>query len=290
MKKIFLYIVTIFILTAFISCSEDIVSTQPTPENNFMYPFEKETSWFYGTRNFITNIRIDSAENPFSTDSLTGYGDASFLRDTVIDQDTLRIFKNSHSEEGHAHSTYELYKQTDSGLIRFAYYSDGTNFGPFRPVENYRFSINSFSFNSLNEMFYYFYLENINYKTENSNIDTTLIFDNPPVTALKYPITEGMEWHFKTIGITKFTKKYLNYVNVESAGNNYYCIKLQKFWYLNNSQTPEANIIYYDYFSKQGMVKRDFTIKDIAVSNQLGKVIGYIDAKEESFLYLYIQP
>ncbi|MBL8007175.1 MAG: hypothetical protein JNJ56_06555 [Ignavibacteria bacterium] len=282
-------IISFFLCLIFPSCGDDPVTTENNPDNNFRYPFSIGSSWYYGTRNFLTNIRIDSASNPFTTDTLTGYGDASFISDTVINSDTLRLFRNSHSEEGHAHSTIELYKQTDSGLIRYAYYSDGTNFGPFRPAGGYRFTFKNNSFNSLNDLFG-FYSGDESGLSDNNFSDSVLYFDNPPVTVLKYPLTTGSEWLFKITGTTKFTKKYLNYENTESSGMNYYCIKIRKFWYMNNSAMPEANLIFYDYFSGSGMVKRDFTIKDIQVSNQSGKLIGYIDAKEESFLNIFIQP
>ena len=53
---------------------------------------------------------------------------------------------------------------------------------------------------------------------------------------------------------------------------------------------PDPHLIFYDYFSKDGMVKRDFTIKDVAVSNSSGQLIGYIDVKEEAFLNIFSQP
>lgn len=282
-------LISVFFCLIISSCGDDPVTTGNSPDNDFIYPYSIGNSWYYGTRNFITNIRMDSASNPFTTDTLTGYGDASFISDTVINSDTLRLFRNSHSEEGHAHSTIELYKQTDSGLIRYAYYSDGTNFGPFRPEGGYKYSFKNKSFNSLNELFGFFSCDESGPGGKNFS-DTVLYFDNPPVTVLKYPVTAGSEWIFKIIGSTKFTKKYLNFENTESSGHNYYCIKIQKFWFLNYSSVPEENLIFYDYFSASGMVKRDFTIKDIQVSNQFGNVIGYIDAKEESFLNIFIQP
>ena len=274
-----------------IGCSDDSVnnfSANPQ-ENNFTYPFAINSFWYYGTRNFVNNFRPDSLRNIFGSDTITGYGDARFIRDTVIGFDTLRILRNNHADVGHSHATFELYKQTDSGLVRYASYSNGNNFGPFRAGSDIKFSFNDKNYNSLNEIFNY-YKYNIDNFKEIVSGDTTLILDDPPVNSLKYPVSENLMWDFFNNNNLKITKKYLDFENINLLGTNYYCIKIQRQWYFDNSEIPDANLISYDYFSKDGMVKRDFLIKDIAVNNKLGQVIGYIDAKEESFLNFYLQP
>ena len=224
----------------------------------------------------------------FPRDTLTGAGGAIFLKDTVINQDTLRLLRNSHSDPGHGHATLELFRQTDTGLVRVAFYSDGVNFGPFRPNPNsVTLSFNGKNYHSLNEIFNYYKYDLI----DNFSGDTTLIFDNPPKVAIKYPIVQNNEWIFNIVNsATKQTKKYTTFETVNSMGISYYCIKIQKQWYLDGSNNPDSRLIFYDYFSKEGMIKRDFIIKDIAINNSLGQLIGYIDAKDEAFLNFYTHP
>ncbi len=38
------------------------------------------------------------------------------------------------------------------------------------------------------------------------------------------------------------------------------------------------------------MIKRDFLLKDVLVSNNFGDPIGYIDVREEDFLNFYTLP
>lgn len=289
-KKVFIVLILLFTIVA-CSCNDENVSNSSvdSQENNFTYPFELNSFWYYGTRNFVSNFRPDSLRNIFGSDTLTGYGDARFIRDTIIGNDTFRVLRNNHADEGHSHATYELYKQTDSGLVRYASYSNGNNFGPFRAGSDTKFTFNGKDFNSLNEIFNC-YKYDANIFKDNTSGDTTLIFDDPPVNSLKYPISENLMWDFFNNNNVKITKKYLNFENVNLLGKSYHCIKIQRQWYFDNSEIPDKKLNYYDYFSKEGMVKRDFLIKDIAVNNNLGQVIGYIDAKEESFLNFYLQP
>lgn len=273
-----------------ISCSDNdthnnlislpVVDT--TSRNNFKYPYNINSFWYYSTRNFVTNLRPDSVGVYFSTDTLIGYGDASFEKDTILNQDTVRLLRNSHSEPQHSHTTLEYYKQTENGLIRIAYLSDGINFGPYRSSNNnLKYSVNGKSFRSLNDIYEY-------YKMENST-SGKLVFDDPPITAIKYPIVQNEEWDFVSYGTTRITKKFTDFETVNSAAGSFYCIKIRRNWYYN-SPAPDTNYISYDYFAKEGMVKRDFRIKDILISNQSGTPIGYIDVKEEANLNLYTLP
>ncbi len=282
----------LFLFSSFIiSCgdqNDEVINPTVEPtlnQNNFKYPYNINSFWYYTTRNFVTNLRPDSLSVYFGRDTLVGYGDASIVRDTVINGDTLRLLRNSHSEPAHSHTTLEYYKQTDSGLIRIAFYSDGVNFGPYRPLNTHLiYSVNGKTFNSLNEIYYY-------YNSDNS-VSGSLIFDDPPTTAIKYPIVQNEEWNFITYisaaDTTRITKTFTDFETLILPSGTFYCIKIQRNWYYS-SPTPDTNYISFDYFSKEGMIKRDFRIKDILVSNTQGP-IGYIDVKEEANLNLYSLP
>ncbi len=283
-------LIYIFITFIYSSCSDNVVnnnlSTPIESENNFKYPDKVNSFWYYTTRNFVTNLRPDSIRIYYPTDTLIGYGGATVLSDTVINNDTLVLLQNNHGSAGHNHTTLEFYKQSDSGLIRIAYYSDGTNFGPYRPgLNSLHYTINDKSFNSIDELMNYY-----NNDFDKPASDTTIIyFDDPPIRALKYPITENTEWGFVTYGTTRITKKYTNFETVNLIMGSFHCIKVQRNWYYN-SPVSDPRFISFDYFSKDGMVKRDFTIKDVLVSNNLGIQIGYIDVKEEDNLNLFTHP
>lgn len=267
------------------SCSDstdnNVSPTQSNPERKFKYPVKLNSYWYYGTRNFIFNIRPDSINIYFSTDTIPGYGNSAFEKDTVVNSDTLTLFRNVLSTSGHAVTTNELYKQTDTGLIRIAHYTAGSNFGPFRSANNFSYSHNGKSFSDLNDLFEYF-------TGEHYQSDTSFYFDDPPVKVLQYPVTENTEWNFFNNGSSSINKTYLNYENVTVNAGTFFCIKLKRDLFYNS--VKDTNYIYYDYFSASGMVKRDILIKDVNVSNQFGQTIGKIDVKEEVFVNLYNIP
>lgn len=276
----------IFLMTTIFSCSDDYVNNNSpgTPSDNFVYPTKLNTLWYYTTRNFLTNLRGDSVHFYFTGDTTVGYGAAKIERDTVLNGDTLRLLRNSHSDPLHSHTTLEFYKQTDSGLIRVAFYSDGANFGPYRPSGNSLiYSLNGKNFTSLNDILQYSF-------PENNKDDTTLIFDNPPIRVIKYPVSGNSEWEFVSYsGNPRITKKYTDYEEVTTTAGSFHCIKIQRNWYYN-SPNPDTKFRSFDYFSEKGMIKRDFVIKDVVIQNQNQDTLGIIDVKEEAELNIIIQP
>lgn len=282
MIRIFSRICFTCCLICICSCNENsdnIVSSGNSNNKDFKYPLNINSYWHYGTRNFVFHLRPDSINIYFSTDTLYGYGNAKVKNDTVINSDTLIQIQNVHSLSGHANSSVEFYRQTDSGLVRVAYYSNASNFGPFRQMNNLNFSFNGNNFNSLSELIGFC-------KGEYSQSDTALVFDDPPVKVLKYPLTENSEWNMLNTGTYSVNKKYLNFENVTVNAGTFYCLKIKKDLYYNSS-APDTGYIFYDYFSESGMIKRDLLIKDVNVSNSSGQTIGKIDIKEESFLNIY---
>lgn len=282
MKKIIQKIFILFCAVAALSCSDDSVNSNniPPADENFKYPYRTNALWYYTTRNFVTNLRPDSLNVYFSTDTTTGYGGAQFVKDSVVNGDTLKLLRNSHSTPQHGHTTLEYYKQTDTGLVRLAYYSEGTNFGPYRPLNNnIKLHFAGKNFSSTDELLEF-------HNADMSADDTVLVFDDPPVLTIKYPIAENSEWNFVIYGTTRITKKYDGFENVTVPAGTYHCAKIRRLWYYN-SPTPDPRSISYDYFSKEGMMKRDLIIKDIIVSNSQGQPIGLIDVKEEAEVLSY---
>lgn len=267
------------------SCSDDTQSSNNPnePQRDFKHPYSINSFWYYTTYNFVANYRPDSIRNIIAPDTIVGYGSALFSSDTVIAQDTFRILRNTHSSEGHTHTTIELYKQRDTGLIRHAFFSSGTNFGPFRNGSNVKYSFHGKEYLSTADLKHA--LRQFDFRG-----DTTLTFDDPPILALRYPVSEGSEWLYLDYGATKIKKKYSGYEEIASNGRSYFCAKVKRNWYINNSTIPDSNLQFVDYFAKEGMVKRDFVIANVLVSNSLGEPMGYIDVWEQAILNFYTDP
>ncbi|MBS1517665.1 MAG: hypothetical protein JSS91_06230 [Bacteroidetes bacterium] len=273
-----LNLILIFLCVTFYSCEQNSTGVNNSEEYvNLKYPFTLNSFWYYTTKNVTVNIRPDSIKNYFNQDTLTGFGISEFISDTVIYTDTLRILKNEFSLSGHSSVTYEYYLQTDSGLIRKAYLFSGSNLGPYRGDIMYEY--NKKIFNSAEDIF-------LRADLNLSNTDTLLTIDDPPVRVLKYPAELNTDWSLFSSDYLKIRKKYTGFQNVSIFGNKFRCAVISRYFYFNSS-LPDNNYIFTDYFSKEGIVKREILIKDISILNKTGEQIGLIDLSELSYVTIY---
>ncbi|MFZ1320871.1 MAG: hypothetical protein WAT71_04885 [Ignavibacteria bacterium] len=271
----------LLILISISSCSDNSQNGNNIEyDENFKYPYSLNSFWYYSTKNAVINIRPDSLRQIYNGDTITGYGIASFINDTVIENKNVKILKNEYSLDGHSSMVREYFEQTDSGLIRLASLSSGSNLSPFRGKYNYY--INGKYFNSLNEL-------SFGVKNDLQPNDSTVILDNPPVMTLKYPLEINYEWELINNGFVRILKKYSGFENINISGKNFHCMKISRNYYFS-SNLPDENFITTDYFAAEGIVRRDLLIKNINVVNEIGTLLGYIDLSEKTTVNLYSIP
>lgn len=258
----------------FYSCSknDDAIVSPETPDN-FTYPFTLNSTWFYKTTpSYI--FHPDSVRQYIpDLDTAIESGYTFWKNDTIYSGVNARVLRGNHSSTAHAYSTTEFYVQTDTGLVSVGYTDDyGPGFGPFRPSQN-----SAFSYNGIN----YFSVKDFLLKM---SVDFA---SNAKVNSIKYPITQNMEWFFRSIGtIQTQRKKYLGFETVQTPAGTFNCIKIQRKNYTGNPEVLDTNYISYDYFSKSGMIKRSLIVKNNPYYHN-GEVIGYFDIVQDVVLNSY---
>lgn len=281
MNLSFICVLFCIVLISFSSCSDNSQSGNDITYNeNFQYPYSLNSFWYYTTKNAVINIRPDSLKRIYSSDTSTGYGISGFINDSVIDNKNVRILKNEYSLDGHSAIVREYYEQTDSGLIRLASLSNGSNLGPFRGNINY--FINGNYYRSLNEILFSF-------QNDLMSNDSTVKLDIPPVKTLKYPLEINSEWELIDNGFVRIIKRYTGFELINISGKNFYCMKVGRSYYFSGG-LPDENFVTTDYFSPEGIVRRDLLIKNISVTNEFGTILGYIDLTEKTTVNLYSIP
>ncbi len=279
LKYLFKIIISLFAAIV-ISCSisscksENIVSpVQQDTSTNFKYPFTNNSNWFHTTRNFVFNIRPDSIKHYFNTDTLIENGFSVLKNDTVINGVTYKIYKTDHSSTAHAYTSIEYFRQIDSGLLCSSTNVEGTGFGPFS-LNGSHILYNGKSFEDIRTL--------INFASGDNSENQIA----PDLKCLQFPIVPGLMWFFRKIdAITDQYKKYLSYETVNSLTGNFNCIKIQRQNLLGG--IPDTNIVLFDFYSKVGILKRDYHLKNIQYTNSMGQVLGYFDVKDEVVLNSY---
>ena len=271
-KFLFVLIVLAF---SFISCSDDNVTTPPPSEpvdtSTFIYSIGIGSSWSYTTYFTVSNIRPDSIVHYFSHYPVTGNGSINVLYDTTIGSYTARCFHEIYNEDSVSYSSSFYFLNSDSALICPGYRQDNfQSFNPYTVNSTIHYFYNGKSYNELRDI--------VNdYSGFDNQTADSLVLEDPPVECVKYPVLKGTQWVFKSIpGSYVFFKKYLNFENVTVGSQRISCVRTQR------TRTGTNDLILYDFYSRFGQMKKDYTVKNVQVRNSQGFPIGFAD-----YNYLY---
>jgi hypothetical protein len=259
----------------FHACSDDNPANPPPSEpvdtSTFIYPIGIGSTWSYSTYFTVSNIRPDSIGHYFSHYPVSGSGSINVLYDTTIGIYTARCFFETYNEGTVTYSSRFYFLNNDTALICPGYRQH--NFQSFNPyIVKYRmsFRFQGRSFSELRDILAYYN------EFTNSGSDS-LIIEDPPVECLKYPVLKGTQWVFKNIiGGPVIYKKYINFENVTVDTQKIGCVRTQRI------RTGTSDLVLFDFYSRFGQLKKDYTVKNAEVRNPQGFPIGFVD-----YNYLY---
>ncbi|HRE41952.1 MAG TPA: hypothetical protein PLG90_11520 [Ignavibacteria bacterium] len=258
----FSVIILLFVIISGCSNDDNPAGVNTNPFDNFRYPYTDNINWFYKYRNIIHNVRPDSIKQYITIDTIPGTGVSIWTGDTLIAGISGKIFRSEHNEPLHTHSTTEVFVQTDSGLVSIFAGSTGRSFGPFGANRWNKFLFNGNIYETLDEI----YSEAVLIQSYN---------------AIKYPVNIGEEWFLNRVSNNfNFYKKYDGLINLTVPAGTFECMKIKKI-VRNDIGVENLNYEYFDYLSENGIVKRDYNLKNIGFLNSEGVVIGFFDIKEE---------
>ena len=279
MKAKFICVISILTIISsfFVSCSKD----SPTGLNvilvdtaDFKYPFTIGSTWSYTRVQSVENIRPDSITYQFNMFPFNSTGTITISHDTSINGIQTRCFLDAHTQDTTNWESRTYYANYDSGLICYGYRATGGGAGfPFSPNQNIKFLFNDNVYDNIEEIF----ISYGEYSNPKFISNDSLYLEIPPVNCVKYPITIGTEWFFKSISSNIYIhKKYLSFENILVNNNMISCVKTERKWFGLKSET-----FFYDYHSKHGQMKRDYYYKDIIACNEFGDTVGFFDLRDK---------
>lgn len=269
------FILVLIFASIFSACGgDDAVTNYPVQEpvdtSSFEYPFTTGSYWNYSKTLSVENIRPDSIRYLFSSYPLTGNGYSEVLYDTNIAiGGTVRIIYDRLIQGNDTAASRYYYTNSINSLVCYGFRGGSTPSFPFRKQQQAYTIADGIVYDSFSKMSSVI-AGNYGYRSLND----TFIVLSPVVVSLKYPVLRNTEWEIFNFGSNIISKKYISWENYHLDTATIACIKTQRIW-SNNS-----NYIFYDYYSKYGQMKRDYTFKNQPVTNMFGITIGYVDYKE----------
>ena len=121
----------------------------------------------------------------------------------------------------------------------------------------------------------------------NSVLDS-IYFEIPPLMVLPYPLQIGQSWNLRGTGDPfKIDKKVVDRETINCPAGRFVVDTIQWLYDFEGYGQWDEDIIYLDYYSSIGLVKRSIIIKNVAMVDQSGFAIGYVDYFEISELQTY---
>ena len=251
-------IILLLITSLLIFTCGDSSSPEISLDSSMQYPLTVGNQWSYISSYTYTNF---SGDRPSSFQDRT-----EKLMVTVNQQVTLNNTSVFELEEEPIESSYPYvmkqlkYLQNQSnGLIEIAHENSSYSCIPKLHSQHY-FTYMGKDFNTINELFSS--IENIGlrslYKTD------SVIINETPRMVYSYPFEVGNEWNYVTHNTgRKINRKVIGEERVSTNTGEFDCYKIQWLMDLLNDEGWDENLIYYDYVSAKGLIKREIIIKDV---------------------------
>lgn len=164
--------------------------------------------------------------------------------------------------------------QTAGGLFRYAYY----NSTPSAPRGgSTRYSLKGMTFASVEEL-----LSVLEYGIQESanRGGDSLFYEIPPVKTLHFPYQKNFKWAFRESEPSLIEKEHLDVEPITTPIGNQNCVKTRWYWDLNRDGISDSNMEGYDYWNQNGLIKREFFIKDILATDEKNDSIGLFDIRD----------
>jgi hypothetical protein len=253
--------------------------------SDFIYPIEIGNSWEYDRTFILFNFRPDSIKHlismsdTFKTYSSTEIRNKEMLKDSML---TYQFIESMVEDTATFTGEYYYSNQAD-GLYLYAY-EGASHTLPKSGVSN-KIIFRGLYFNQVQEITNY--LTSFDYGR--ILFVDSLNYENPPLQIIKYPLKEGLQWTLRETGNPfRLDRIILSEEIIQVSVGEFDCIKIQNLYDLNGDNNWDEDIMYTDYLSNEGLIKRVIYIKDLKLTDFSGQVIGEFDTIDESILKSFI--
>lgn len=265
----------------FLSCSKEQNPIEIT-NTEMIYPLTVGNEWSYVRLFSIFNFRPlnDSIVPPNDMTILQRSVSSISRKDTLHDTISTFVLREL-LEEGNSTFVGESYLSNhDDGLYLYAY-KGISNTSP-KVAHSQKISFKGRNFNHIGEITSF--IENGGL-IHSPNFDS-LRFENPPVKALPRKYRTGEQWTFRRyIDFLRIDKKIISKESIETHAGNFDCYKVQWLVDFGNDGEWDKDIIFFDWVSLKGLIRRNILIKDmIWVGSASPEPLGKFDGKDEFIL------
>ena len=251
-------------------------------EEGFVYPLRVGNYWDYHGVYTIYNVRPDSLsaiyEDTFYFESRVTASSIDTLNDTLevyeFHEELTNLVDTFHS--------YNYFNNTQDGLFNYAYSGMNTRVAPLKAGPNRYFEFGGRKFNSVGEIFDMLEGGPISRtSTCKASVIDPIIFENPPVQCLRYPLGFGEQWTFRQAGNPWRIDKEITDVSIIINHRSREIFEIRWHWDVNDDGEWDANLQRWDRISEFGLYYRLTIAADISLMDYGSpEPVGFFDVRE----------
>lgn len=277
MLRSLLFTVIALLVVFATGCSD--TSTGPSSGGAFTFPLVQGNLWRYQSQYLDVSVvgARDAVLDTVDVDYWLEVARVETLLDTLV---CFRLVENAtvDSLEWATGATY--YGNLEEGLYTYAYTPGGVGFGigvsPKRPGGS-QLLFRGHPLSDVRRV-----LSRVGGGLLVPARDDTLIFEDPPVRSLAYPMFEGRQWTYREPGSPwAIDKRVTGRAPVDVPAGTFSCYAVK--WLIDMWDADgqwDDDIDWTDYFSGKGLIKRTLTFRDCVIVDIEGQVIDTLDIWE----------
>ena len=243
------------------------------------YPVKAGNTWSYTKTFSLYNFRPLISGFPFRDTSYAQQVTVEALGQELLN-DGMNAWKFRTTGSGSPVVGYNFYRQTRDAFLSVAY----VNPWLVAPLQSspIQYHYAGKAFGSIAEMASF--IEGNPQGMPGLSGDS-LIYETIPATAFLFPISVGREWEYRAplpFLNWRIHKKVIGTMPLYLPAGAFSSYKIQWFWDTKNDGTWDPKMSGYDYITPQGLGKREFFLRDVAVfSDVSADTIALVDLKDE---------
>ncbi|MCP4570099.1 MAG: hypothetical protein GY841_21160 [FCB group bacterium] len=279
-----------------VSDSSKIISSSPVYKFKtgirFTYPLKVGYGWKYLQTYQSINF------NPPELADQYGHDDRFYVNSVIKGMITLRdstptyalhSWATDTSIAWHTRESISFINNTDSGLCLYAY-EGPSSITPKKPVD-YKYVFYRFrgrNFDRIENLISFG--KDLMESPSLAAFNPTIIYEDPPVYSLRYPLQEDMRWTYRTgDNPWPIDKRVMGWVDLQTPAGSFECLQIEWLWDIDGHGEWDDDMEGFDYVGPKGLVMRAYLFKGVEVHayDTPNNPLGTMDIIDEYVLIEY---
>jgi hypothetical protein len=266
MKTLFLPVL-LFGIVFLCACERDLNPFKPSED--FTYPLQVGNLWEYQSTYRYTVFHPFEGGMIGSDTTTTETVSVQILKEVTLHDSVKTMQMQEVRVNGFGtYSSETYYANEKSGLYVYAYRNPSGSLVAPKKAAGAGIVFNGRYFQNISE------ITRLLTQAIAGPASDSLIYENPPVLCLKFPVAVGSRWAYRHAGNFRIEKKIIAQEEVSVPAGTFSCYKIQWIYDVDKDLVWSNSFFFYDYVCEKGLIRRIFGIEGALAYDEDGNLLG----------------